>query len=78
MFNIETIKIGDKVSIGKHKPMAYGVVRAVFIESSHVAYKVEVTSWIEKRKNSPSTVVVKHHFIKRDSNDPDDVMKTIL
>lgn len=82
MFDIDAIKIGDKVGLGpKHKKaQAYGIVRAITIQPTVVEYKVEITDVVisTHKKHKSTMMTVTHHQIRRETNEPDALMKEIL
>ena len=81
-FDINQIKIGDRVAVaGNNKPArAYGIVRSIQIYTTHVAYQVEITSLTFKSKSvrKGSCVWMRHSALRRETNEPDMIMKSIL
>lgn len=78
-FNINAIKIGDKVRIGTTKTIAYGIVRNIKIDVTHVKYAVEITSSLVKKMfRLHETYVLRHNALRTEDNDPESIMKSIL
>ncbi len=79
-FDINEIKIGDKVRLGpkNQKPQAYGIVRKIDIQVTMVHYNAEITHFPLYPKTVGSVRKFTHHVIKKEDNDPDMIMKSIL
>jgi len=76
----ETVKIGENVRLGKptQHPQAFGIVRGVKIETTHIQYEVEITHFDKKPAAVGETIYVTHHILRKNDNDPTALLKAIL
>ncbi len=80
-FDINAIKIGDKVGIGNitRPALAYGVIQKVRINSTHVEYLVEIHSTARPQLiRLHSMNWFRHTQLRREDNEPDVIMKSII
>lgn|GEM_PF-3245114 len=80
LFNIDNIKLGDKVTVGsKAKVLYHGIVEKTHITVSAVFYHVRITKVCDKANvYKMGNLIPCYYWDLTVTKDPNDIMKNIL